>query len=121
MHCQLILKNLNLDVNLGHTEEERSSAQSVLIEIKLQFTEVPLACTTDNLKDTFCYAALSCELQKFCDNRSFKLIESLGYQFHQFLKKKIAETTSEKIDVFLCVTKNPPLNNLEQSSFSISD
>ncbi|MDQ8039207.1 MAG: dihydroneopterin aldolase [Rickettsiella sp.] len=121
MYCRLILKNLNLDVKLGQTEKERSTTQSVLVEIKLQFTEVPAACITDKLKDTFCYAVLSHKLQEFCNNRSFKLIEFLSYQIYQFLKDYIAKKTSEKIDVFLYVTKNPPLNKLEQSSFSISD
>lgn len=121
MHCQLILNNLSLNVKLGHTEAERSLPQQVLVQIKLQFTEAPSACSTDNLQDTLCYATLSDELQKFCYSRSFKLIEFLGYQLYQFLKKKIAEMVSEKINIFLCVTKNPPLNNLEQSSFSISD
>ena len=121
MYCQLILNKLSLNVKLGHLEEERALPQQVLIQLKLQFIGIPPACTTDDLQGTFCYAALSAELQKFCDARSFKLIEFLGYQLYQFLKKKMAEMTSEKINVFLCVTKNPPLSNLEQSSFSISD
>ncbi len=121
MYCELILKNLGLDVKLGYSEEERVLPQRVLVQIKLQFASVPVACTTDNLHDTFCYATLSCELQKFCDHHSFKLIESLGYRLHQLLKKKTTDVTSVKVNVFLSVTKNPPLANLERSSFSISD
>jgi dihydroneopterin aldolase len=121
MFHQLTLDDVSLDVNLGHLEEERSLPQAVLLHIKFQFATFPLACTTDNLQDTICCAALSCELQKFCDNRSFKLIETLGYQLYQFLKEKIAEATSEKVSVFLRVTKNPLFVNLRRFSFEISD
>lgn len=118
MRYQLILKNLSLNVKLGYLEKERFLPQQVSIQISLQFTEIPLACITDNLTDTLCYATLSCKLQKFCDGHSFKLIESLAYKLYAFLKQTIA---NEKIKIFLCLTKNPPLANLEQSSFSISD
>ncbi|MES2998121.1 MAG: dihydroneopterin aldolase [Pseudomonadota bacterium] len=121
MYFQLVLKDIGLDVKLGHPEEERSLPQRVFLQVKLQFVDLPLACTTDNLQDTICYASLSCDLQKFCDCRSFKLIESFAYQLYQFLKKKIAEMTSEKINVFLCITKNPPLATLSQCCFIISD
>jgi 7,8-dihydroneopterin aldolase/epimerase/oxygenase len=121
MHCQLILKKLRLDVKLGYLDDERALTQRVSVDIKLQFANKPVACTTDNLLDTLCYANLSCELQQFCNGRSFKLIESLAYQLYQFLKQKITEITTEKLTIFLCVTKKPPLVNLAQSSFSISD
>jgi 7,8-dihydroneopterin aldolase/epimerase/oxygenase len=121
MHCELILKNLSLSVKLGYSEEERALPQQVLVQIKLQFADVPVACTTDNLHDTLCYAVLSYELQNFCDHHSFKLIENLAYQLYQQLKKKITDMTLVKVNVFLCVTKNPPLANLETSSFAISD
>ncbi len=121
MNYQLILNNLSLNVKLGHTEAERLSPQQVLVQIKLHFIEPPLACSTDDLQDTLCYAALSNELQKFCDACSFKLIEFLCAQLYQVVKKKIVEMTSKQIKVCVCVTKDPPLNSLEQSSFLISD
>ncbi len=121
MHCQLLVEDISLDVKLGHSEEERSSLQRVLVQVTFGFEAIPLVCTTDNLHDTLCYATLIDELQTFCDDRSFKLIEALGYQLYQFLKQKIMATRSEKITVFLRVIKNPPLSTLEQASFSISD
>jgi 7,8-dihydroneopterin aldolase/epimerase/oxygenase len=121
MFYQLILKNISLNVKLGHLEEEHTSPQRVLVKVKLQFSTIPTACMTDNLHDTLCYAALSGDLQEFCNTRSFKLIETLGYQLYQFLKKKIAERTSASIKIFLCVTKHPSLINLRQSSFVVSE
>lgn len=120
MDCQLQLKDISLDVKLGHRKEERAFQQRVLVQITLRFETTPLVCTTDNLHDTLCYATLVNELQKFCDDRSFKLIEALSYQLYHFIKEKVVVMFVEKTTVFLCVIKNPPLSTLAQASFSIS-
>jgi 7,8-dihydroneopterin aldolase/epimerase/oxygenase len=121
MNSQLILKKLNLLVKLGHSIEERSLPQWVSLQIKFDFSNLPAACINDQLNDTICYATLADELQQFCDDRSFKLIEALAYQLYQFLKKKLSDLMDNQINIFLCITKNPQLTKIEQSSFSISD
>ena len=121
MYCELILENISLNIKLGWLEEERAFSQQVLVQIKIRFSDIPTVCMTDNLRDGLCYSALSSDLQVFCDTRSFKLIETLGYQLYQFLKKKITELISEPIKVFVCVTKHPLFVNLERSCFVISD
>jgi 7,8-dihydroneopterin aldolase/epimerase/oxygenase len=121
MHSQLILQKLNLLVKLGHSIEERSLPQWISLRIKFDFSNLPAACINDQLNDTICYANLADELQQFCENHSFKLIEALAYQLYQFLKKKLSDMTNNKINIFLCITKNPQLTKIEQSSFSISD
>ncbi|MFZ0218871.1 MAG: dihydroneopterin aldolase [Candidatus Aquirickettsiella sp.] len=121
MNSQLILEKLILHVKLGHTAEERQFPQKISLQIKLGFNQLLDACTNDNLMDTICYANLADDLQQFCDDRSFKLIEALAYQLYQFLKIKLSEKIHNKISIFLCITKNPQLTKLEQASFSISD
>jgi 7,8-dihydroneopterin aldolase/epimerase/oxygenase len=121
MNSQLILEKLNLLVKLGNSIEERNLPQWVSVQIKLEFGSLPTACINDQLNDTICYAILADELQQFCDDHSFKLIEALAYQLYQFLKKKLSEIMNNQINIFLCITKNPQLTKLEQSSFSISD
>lgn len=121
MNSQLILEKLNLLVKLGHSSEERSFPQWVSVQIKFKFSSLPAACINDQLTDTICYASLANELQQFCDKHSFKLIEALAYQLYQFLKKKLPKLLNIPINIFLCVTKNPQLTKMKQSSFSISD
>lgn len=121
MNSQLILEKLNLHAKLGHTAKERHLPQRISLQIKLGFDHLLDACTTDNLINTICYADLADDLQQFCDDRSFKLIEALTYQLYQFLKIKLSEKINGKISIFLCVTKNPQLAKLEYASFSISD
>ena len=121
MNSQLKLEKLNLQVKLGHTVEERHLPQRISLQIKLVFDRLPEACINDSLMSTICYAELADDLQRFCDDRSFKLIEALTYQLYQFLKIKLSKKTNDKINIFLCITKNPQLAKLEQASFSISD
>ena len=121
MNSQLILEKLNLLVKLGHTIEERSLPQWVSVRIKLGFDSLPPACFNDQLNNTICYAILADELQRFCDDHSFKLIEALAYKLYQFLKEKLSKIMNKQINIFLSITKNPQLSKIEQSSFSISD
>ncbi len=121
MKSQLIVKQLYLFVKLGHSVDERQTPQKVSIHLKLAFDRLLDACTNDNLIDTVCYARLAKAMQQFCDDRSFKLIEALTYQLYQFIKTKLPEHINNQVNIFLSVTKNPPLPTLEQTSFSISD
>lgn len=120
MNSQLTLEKLSLLVKLGHSIEERSIPQWVSVQIKFNLSSLPTACISDQLNDTICYAILANELQQFCDKHSFQLIEALAYQLYQFLKKKLSKQDIP-INIFLCVTKNPQLTEVKQSSFSISD
>lgn len=121
MYSQLELEDIGLDVKLGYSEKERSVSQRILVQIIFRFEEIPSVCVTDHLQDTLCYATLVDELQRFCNNHSFKLIEALGYQLYQFIKKKLSLTHLKSTAVFLRVIKNPPLSALKQAIFSISD
>ena len=101
MNSQLILEKLNLLVKLGNSVEERQLPQKVSLQIKLGFDRLLDACTNDNLMNTICYANLADNLQQFCDDRSFKLIEALTYQLYQFLKIELSEKINDKkINVF---------------------
>lgn len=120
MNSQLTLEKLNLLVKLGHSIEERSIPQWVSVQIKFNFSSLPTACINDQLNDTICYAILANQLQQFCDKHAFQLIEALAYQLYQFLKNKLSKLDIP-INIFLCVTKNPQLTEVKQSSFSISD
>ena len=121
MKSQLTLEKLNLLVKLGYSTEERSLPQWVSVQIKFNFSSLPIACINDQLIDTICYSTLAIELQQFCDKHSFKLIEALAYQLYQLLKKKLPKLLKIPINIFLSITKNPHLTEVKQSSFSISD
>jgi dihydroneopterin aldolase len=116
MNYALVLEKLTIPVRLGCSEEERSLPQMVIINLKIFFSEKPKECESDNLNDAICYDKLSKSIQKFCADKTFNLIESLGYQIYQLLKQQLPE----KIKFSLQVIKNPPIPNLNNCIFEIS-
>lgn len=85
----LFIRQLELNVNLGWTDEERSQKQTITIDIKIRFKKPPKACTTDNLADTFCYDTLIKEINNYVDPREFRLIEHLGHEVYQLAKNNV--------------------------------
>ncbi len=113
---ELTLNSLSLMVSLGWGDEEREIPQKVLIDLSLRFPKLPKGCKTDELQDTFCYATLTKNLSHFCAQRSFKLIEHLGYELYGFLKKELGD-----LPLSLSVTKFPPTKNLDRCCFTLRD
>lgn len=122
MNYELAIEALALEVKLGVPEAERAVPQTVLVAIQFQFVEPPVACFSDQIEDTLCYATLAKRLQTFCESKTFCLLETLGYQLYQYLKTDLLSNMGkQKINIGLRVTKHPPLNNLQQAYVTIQD
>ena len=115
--CVLVLEDLQLKIPLGVTAKERSKKQTVLVTIEINFLHPPLACKTGKISDAVCYDSLIQEIKKFCKGKEFTLIESLGMQLFQLVKKSV----SKKSKLYFSITKQYPLKELPQSIFEISD
>lgn len=113
----IILKDLALKLNLGLTNQERSKKQSILLQIKIIFPKKPLACSSNDIKDTICYATLIKKIQEFCKNKKFILVEELGEQLLNIIKNNIPK----KCKVHLQVQKKRPLPELLSSIFEIKE
>lgn len=81
----LLINGLELHLHLGWPDHEREEKQMVLVDIEIFFDEIPLACRTDQLKDTLCYSELIQQLQTQLSQKSFHLIEHLSYEIHRIL------------------------------------
>ena len=96
-------------VHLGCMPEEQKVPQEVRVSVEIEFNSRPLACQTDSLSDTICYAALSDAIQQACKGVYFKTIEKLGWDCLEALQ----ETTRSGKSVFLKVHKmKPPIDHL---------
>jgi 7,8-dihydroneopterin aldolase/epimerase/oxygenase len=82
----LVLNGLRQSVRLGCEAEERQVPQFVRFDVKVRFESLPLACMTDDLKDTVCYAELGERIKKICQMTEYRLIERLGWDTFQELK-----------------------------------
>jgi dihydroneopterin aldolase len=109
----LNLYNFQLPVFLGVPDEERSALQSVYVDIQLQFSKPPLACETDRIGDTICYATLVEVLEKNIGEKNFHLIEYLGTRVYQEIRSIVSQDTV----IAIKLRKNPPLTKLEVSEF----
>jgi dihydroneopterin aldolase len=116
MKSTLTLNQLTLMVRLGWGQEEREVPQKVCLDLSIHFPILPKGCVTDELSDTHCYATLAKDLKKFCEKRSFKLLEHLTHELHHFIK-----TSLKGLPVDVTVTKFPPTQHLDHCTFSLKD
>ncbi len=113
----LTLGPLTLTVHLGHLAAERETAQTITVAIKIKLATIPNACHSDDLDDTLCYHQLTLALESYCQQRQFRLIEALTQQLYD----KIKSFSPLIAMLSVTVTKNPPLQNLQQCAFTLSD
>jgi dihydroneopterin aldolase len=116
MKSILTLNQLSLMVRLGWGEEEREVPQKVCLDLSIHFKVLPKGCLNDELSDTHCYATLAKNLKKFCEDRSFKLLEHLTHELYDFIK-----TALNGLPINLTVTKFPPTQHLDHCTFSLQD
>ena len=115
----LEISQLSLNLHIGLSKEEREIAQEIEFNLKIVFNELPKACISDKINDTLCYSECSKEIESFCLNNSFQLIEHLCHKLYTHLKNNFL---SPKDKLSLQVFKNPPLDNVKgKCSFCIED
>ncbi len=113
----LSLHDYQVKIRLGHTIEERSQPQPILIDLILQFAKLPQACNTDKLQDTICYDTLTKQITEFCIDKSFALLEHFAKELYYFIDNKIAT----EANLLLRIKKPHPVDNLAYSTFTITN
>jgi dihydroneopterin aldolase len=108
MKSHLQIRGLTLPINLGWRDKEREHEQLVLLDFELKFKDLPKACTTDQLKDTVCYATLIKTLREELNDGSFRLVEHLAYEIHRILKSQLPKDISLTVHI----TKHPKIKGL---------
>lgn len=116
LYSFLSLKQLKVPVYLGASREERETKQEIEINLDIMFYALPKACTTDQLKDTICYATLVDAIKIFCLKKPFRMIEHLSYELYKFIKKTLPCSC-----IRLEVRKKPQVHGLEESIFCLKD
>jgi dihydroneopterin aldolase len=117
LQSNLTVNGIRILVHLGHTKEEQRNLQEIKVDISIKFPQLPMACQTDNLNDTICYATLSEKLLNYVDGKTFNLIEHLTNCFYDLIKQEL----TNDIKISVKVHKMSPLSFIMQSSFMLSD
>jgi len=121
-HCYpaiLALDRLHLMLSLGVTEEERKVPQSVHLYLRVFFPTLPPSCLNDKLDDTICYDKIVQQVQEYCRNKEFRLLEYVCFQLHTHLRSSIDPSIKLWLKIVKC---NPPIKDMEgPTSFSYGD
>lgn len=102
---------LELWVNLGVPAIERATPQQVLVKLSLAFPQGCAGMQSDQLEDTVCYATLYQQLQAYCAERSFQLLEYLASQLRQELERAYPQLAVLELSVH----KKPPLAAIQEA------
>ena len=113
----LTIQRLTMRVSLGWTESERAIPQTIALTIQLRLA-APHACKTDQLADTICYHTLIDTLRTHIEQRSYRLIESLGADCYQLIKQQVMTRAM----VTVTIQKWPAIEGLTEGvCFSYGD
>jgi len=102
--------DLQLQVHLGCSQEERAAPQEVRVSLDLGFTESPPAESTDKLEQTICYAQLSEALKELVKCEEFCLVEKMARRFYETLKVNLPNSTFLRVRAHKA---HPPVESLK--------
>ena len=108
-----------LEVRLGCSAAERFAPQAVDLDLAVRFAELPVACASDRLEDTLCYAELIDAARAACVGREFHLVERLAHELFGHLRALVPPGA----ELWLRTTKlRPPVVGLTGGvAFSLGD
>ncbi len=110
MISTLEIKQLRLKITIGVSDEERAKLQDVEFNITINFSDLPKACSSDQINNTLCYDQLTQEIKKFCVNNNFHLIEHLSHSLHKYIKSNYLDL-KDKLSLQVC--KSAPVKETE--------
>ena len=104
----LEVRDLRFWLPLGCTAEERAHPQEIGVTVEIRFAKAPGGVSSDELRDTVCFAALNSALARHFVGREYRLIEKIAGEVHQ-----VAREISSGASVVVRIHKlKPPLENL---------
>jgi dihydroneopterin aldolase len=83
----LNIQKIKLEVKIGAIAEERQWPQLLLVDVIINFDELPKLAYTDDIADGLCYAKIVGMVRKFSVSREFNLIEHFAHMLAEELQK----------------------------------
>ena len=97
---KIVIKDLELDAQIGVTEAERAHAQRLLISVELEL-DLSVAGRTDAESATTDYAAVANRIRKLVAERPRKLIEAVADEIADaILTNKLARAVTVEVRKF---------------------
>ncbi len=111
----IALERLRTEISIGCYAEEMKKRQIIEISLKILFPTPPIACESDRLEDTICYAKISDLILQKCSQQHWHTIEYLGHNLYQML----IEFLPDDCDLCISIHKSPPILALEGGAYFI--
>lgn len=107
---KIVIKGLQVNSLIGVYDWEREKKQQLLIDVEI-FADLSTAAASDDLTDTFDYAAMALAIAEVCEASNFELLEALAGHIikHLFTYTKVQR-------VVLSITKPGILKNAQSVS-----
>ena len=96
------IKNIEVDIHLGTTREERAKKQMIKINLSFEI-DSQKAAKSDNIEDTIDYFSIYQFIKSFPGEKPFHLVERL----HQSLSKRLHQTFPELQNTKIRIEKFP--------------
>ncbi|MGE5403644.1 MAG: dihydroneopterin aldolase [Candidatus Saccharibacteria bacterium] len=113
---KIIMKGLSFLCHLGITEEERTKAQPVVVDLVLH-CDLLAAGLSDNLNDTVNYHTVFDRVKKIMETNSYNLLEGMAEAIAAHIL--VVENLVEKVEVTIKKTKPPVEGHFEYFGVSI--
>ncbi|MCF7905954.1 dihydroneopterin aldolase [Candidatus Gracilibacteria bacterium] len=95
---KFLLRDIEIFVHLGVSDEERKKSQKVLVSISFEY-DTRKAEQSDDIADTVDYFALEQFLRNFPSNKEFHLLEKLHRDLFDAIQKQFPEIQNVRLTV----------------------
>ncbi len=108
----LSIRQLRLGVHLGVSEQERIRPQSVEMDARFYFDELPDCAVDDETESFICYDVICNQLLDYVAGKEFRFVEYLALDLHRVIRghldEKLGDEKSSGVKVWISLLKCNP-------------
>ena len=109
LNSKIQLDELEIQLHLGVSEEERAKIQSVWVSLTFEFFTLPESTSSDLISETVNYSSLSKLLKNEFNGSNIKTIEYMGFRAF----KLVSEDIDQVGRLTLSIRKFPSISGLK--------
>ena len=109
LNSKIQLDELEIQLHLGVSEEERAKIQSVWVSLTFEFFTLPESTSSDLISETVNYSSLSKSLKSEFNGSNIKTIEYMGFRAF----KLVSEDIDQVGRLTLSIRKFPSISGLK--------
>ena len=109
LNSKIQLDELEIQLHLGVSQEERAEIQSVLISLAFEFSSLPESTSSDLISGTVNYSSLSKLIKSEFNGSNIKTIEYMGFRAFNLVSEDIDQVGR----LTLSIRKFPSISGLK--------